>query len=65
MYTFFYRSSNDLCSTLAALARKLCTQYVDPSSLSSFVTCQLIALDKNPRVHPIGIGEVFNEGSER
>ena len=38
---------------------------MDTSSLSSFVMCQLIALNKNPGVCPIGIGEVFNEGSEK
>ena len=35
----------------------MCTCYVDPSGLSAFVTCHLIALDKCPGVRPIGIGE--------
>ena len=39
------------------MARHLCTSFVDSASLSCFVTCYLIALDKNPEVRPIGIGE--------
>ena len=40
------------------VARRICTEYVDPESLSSLTACRLIALDKNPGVHPIGVGEV-------
>ena len=54
----FSRASDDLCSSLAAVARKLCTKCVDPAGVSSFVACWLIALNKNPGVRPIGIGEV-------
>ena len=32
--------------------------YVDPESLSSLTACRLIALDKNPALRPIGVGEV-------
>jgi hypothetical protein len=46
--TFFYCSADDLCLALAALARKLCTTYIDHASLSPFVACRLIALDKQP-----------------
>ena len=41
----------------AAVARRLCTSYVDPAGLSAVVACHLIALNKNPGVRPIGIGE--------
>lgn len=54
----FSRFSDDLCGSLAVLARKLATTYVDPDVISPFVACRLIALDKNPGVRPIGIGEV-------
>ena len=54
----FKRSSDELCSALAAVARRLCSEYVDPAGLSTFVASQLIALNKNPGVHPIGVGEV-------
>ena len=55
--TFFKSASTDLCESLAATARRICTCYVDPSGLSAFVACRLIALDKCPGVRPIGIGE--------
>jgi len=34
-----------------------CTTFVDPAGPSAFVSCRLIALDKRPRVRPIGVGE--------
>ena len=52
------RSSEELCSSLAVTARKLCVNFVDPDGISALVACRLIALNKNPGVHPIGIGEV-------
>ena len=52
-------SSTDLCTAIASIARKLCSQYVDPESISAFVACRLIALDKQPGVCPIGIGETI------
>ena len=48
----------DLCNALAEIARRLCASTVHPESLSSFVACKLIPFNKNPRVRPIGIGEV-------
>ena len=54
----FSSLSMDLCNVLAALARKLDSSYVDPVSLSHLMASRLIALDKNPGVHPIAIGEV-------
>ena len=55
--TSFKSASTELCDTLAAVARRLSTCFVDPSGLSAFVACRLIALDKCPGVCPIGIGE--------
>lgn len=52
-----YRSSPILCSSMTSIARRLCTSYVHPSSLSAFTASRLIALDKHPGVRPIGIGE--------
>ena len=42
---------------MAVVACHLCTTYVDPAGLAAFVACRLIALDKDPGVRPIGIGE--------
>ena len=55
--TSFKRFSADLCDVLASLARKLCTEYLDPEGLAPLVACRLVALDKCPGVRPIGIGE--------
>ncbi len=55
--TSFKRFSADLCDILASLARKLCTEYLDPEGLAPLVACRLVALDKCPGVRPIGIGE--------
>ena len=48
-------ASSNLCHSLALVARRICTSYVNPKSLSPFLACRLIALDKNPGVRPIGI----------
>ena len=54
----FHGASAALCESIAALARCLCTSFLDPSALSAFLACCLIALDKSPGIRPIGIGEV-------
>ena len=58
MCTSFSKTSSDLCNNIALMARRICTEYVDPEGLSSFTACRLIALDKNPGVRPIGVREV-------
>ena len=42
---------------MALLARRLSTTYIDPECTSPLLACRLIALDKNPGVRPIGIGD--------
>ena len=54
----FKSASKYLCSALAAVGRRLCTDSINPDHLSAFVACRLIPLDKSPGVRPIGIGEV-------
>ena len=54
----FGSASMALCNSLAAIARRLCTQDVDSVELMAFVACRLIPLDKKPRVRPIGVGDV-------
>ena len=56
--TSYHGASADICNALASLARRLCTDYVDPAGLTAFTACRLIALDKCPGVQPIGVGEV-------
>lgn len=55
----FARASDELCTAVARVARRLCSNYVDPEGITSLVACRLIALDKSPGVRPIGIGEVL------
>ena len=57
--TSFQIASNVLCQPLALLARRPCTQFVDLEGLAPFMACRLIALEKNPGVRPIGIGETI------
>lgn len=55
--TAFHGASKGLCDAVAALARRICTSYVDPSALEAYVACRLIPLDKCPGVRPIGVAE--------
>ena len=55
--TSFHGASNSLCSAVAAMTRRICTEYVDPLALHSFIACRLIPLDKNPGVRLIGVCE--------
>ena len=48
----------DLCNAMAGVARRFCTTRVRPDAIPAFLACRLIPLDKDPRVRPIGIGEV-------
>ena len=54
----FRSVSHDLCSALAAVGRRLCSSLVNSESISVFVACCLIPLNKCPGVRPIGVGEV-------
>ena len=53
----FKTASAELCESIASTARRLCSEHVDPTSISALVACRLIALDKCPGVRPIGVGE--------
>ena len=57
--TSFGRLSDDLCDAVAAVTRRLCTEYVDPDAIESLTACRLIALNKNPGVRPIGVAETL------
>ena len=58
MCTSFHHAFDNLCNSLALVANKISSSYVDPEALTTFVACRLIAIDKQPGVRPIGIGEV-------
>ena len=40
--------SDDLCTSLALVAKKIATTYVDPKGLSGYLACRLIALNNMP-----------------
>jgi len=52
--TSFKNASDDLCRSLASVARRISTTSL---ALQPFLNNRLIALDKNPGVCPIGVGE--------
>jgi len=47
-----------VANLLWLLGKQLATTFVDPEALTPLLNNRLIALDKNPGVCPIGIGEV-------
>lgn len=63
--TSFSRYSDDLCDAVAAVTRCLCTEYVDPDAIKGLTACRLIALNKNPGVHPIDRGGRNSETNHR
>ena len=55
--TSYKGPSSDLCESLALVAKRICSTYVDPHSITPLLACRLIALSKKPGVRPIGIGD--------
>ena len=55
--TNFQGHSRNLCNALAAVARRLSTEFIDPEGIKALVACRLIPLNKNPGVRPIGVCE--------
>ena len=56
----FTKSSMNLCDSLTTLARRLCTEFVDPLTIEPILASQLIPYDKGEGdVRPIGVGEVI------
>ncbi|EDO37442.1 predicted protein [Nematostella vectensis] len=56
----FKKSSTSLCDAIATLAKKLCTELVDPATIEPILANRLIPLDKgNGEVRPIGVGEII------
>ena len=58
MCNSFRAASEDLRCALAATARRMCTEYVDPVALEGLLSSRLIPLNKHPGIRPIGVGEV-------
>ena len=45
-YKYFKKSSMNFCDILATLARRLCTEFVDPLTIELILASRLIPLDK-------------------
>ena len=54
----FGTSNTDMCKTFAEVIRRLCMNLIKTKYRSSFVF-RLMPLDTNPRLRPIGVGEVL------
>ena len=55
----FKHEGKELREQIATLTRKLATTVIDPNTIDALVACNLIPLNKNPSVWPIGIGETL------
>lgn len=49
--TAFHKHSSDLCAAVAATARRLSSEILDPSPLSGYLACRLNPLNKNPGIN--------------
>ena len=59
MVTGFKETSSGLCNAVAKLARRLCTEYVDPQPLACLLANRGVAIDKCPGLRPVGVGEML------
>ncbi len=56
----FGSKPEELCDSIAELARKLCSTSINPKLIKSFTACRLVPLSKPVNsVRPVGIGEVL------
>ena len=51
-------ASAGLAESLASVARRLVTEYVDPKPLEALLANRGIAIDKCPGLRPVGVGEM-------
>ena len=55
----YKHEGKELREQIAILAKKLATTIIDPNTIDSLICCNLIPLDKNPGIRPIGVGEIL------
>ena len=56
---FYGKESASLCQAIACVAKRLCTEDINPDHIKELLSCRLLPLNKNPGVRPIGVGEVL------
>jgi len=59
MVASFKDTSSDLCNAIARLSRRISTEMVDPNGLAALLANRGIAIDKNPGLRPVGVGEML------
>ena len=55
-----FPKSRELCDGLVRFCRRLFTECVNPAPIASFHASRAVALDKNPGIRPVGIGDFFS-----
>lgn len=55
----YKHEGKELRVQIAAFAKRIATEIIDPVILEPYVSCRLIPLNKNPGIRPIGVGEVM------
>ena len=55
----FKMAGKDLREEIAILGKNISTKSFDSELLECYSACKLLALDKNPWIRPIGVGEVI------
>ena len=61
----FGESSNEFCSALANVTKKICTEKCTPISTEAILACQVTPLNKNPCSKPIAVGEILKRIIEK
>ena len=51
-------ASSNLCNGIAGVAQRICTSRVSPSALNALLVRHFVPLNKNPGMHPIGVGDI-------
>ena len=59
MCSFFKKASANFCHAVVGLAQLLASKVVSPVGVSPLLPSRLVVLDKQPGVHPIGVGMVL------
>ena len=55
----------DLRIAFSSLIKRMSSEETDDNSLSAFLACRLIPLDKTPGLRPNGVGEVIRRVAEK